>query len=89
MLRDEFESAPLLNAMFRSQTMCAKIDHKQLVITMEVLHNDASAARGSLARFRSASQTVFAAFRVLLVDKVLWLDGHVDDVGGIMVKLRI
>jgi hypothetical protein len=40
-----------------------------------------------LTRFRSASQTILAAFRVFLIDIVLWLDGHVDDVRGVVVEL--
>jgi hypothetical protein len=56
---------------------------------MYVLHNDASATRGSLASFRSASQAVFAAFRVFFIDKILRLDGHVDNVWSVMVELRI
>jgi hypothetical protein len=55
----------------------------------KVLHNDTSTPRRSLTRFRSASQTILAAFRVFLIDIVLWLDGHVDDVRGIVVELQV
>ena len=58
------------------------------MIRMRVLHDDAStAARRSLAGFRAAPKAILAAFCVFFVDKVLWLDGHVDDVWSIMVEL--
>lgn len=53
------------------------------------LHNDASATRASLTCSRSAAEPVFAPFGVFLVNKVLWFDGHVNDIGGIMVEFRV
>src|SRR5438045_1534177 len=53
------------------------------------LHDDASAARRSLASVRCAPQTVLAAFAVFLVDKILRLDGHVNDIWSVMVEFRI
>lgn len=73
---------------FRSQTTRAETDRKGKYEGVR-LHDDASATSRSLASFRSATQTVLAAFGVFLIDKILWLDGHVNDVWSIMIEFRI
>jgi hypothetical protein len=62
---------------------------KEIMTRGVQLHDDASATRRSLASFRSTRQTVLAAFGVFLVDKILWLDGHVNDIWCIMIKSQI